>query len=70
MMDHYYASKIMDKEGYHIVHTQHCQNMPEIKDALYLGYFSNGSPAVYKAKKYFELVRNCNICIKNKTFDG
>ena len=63
-MDSYFVSKRMNAEGFHIIHKQSCPDMPELKDALYLCYFSNSAPAIQKVKNYFELVAGCAICSK------
>ena len=63
-MDEYYVSKLMDPEGYHIVHKQNCEKMPELTEVMFPGNFSNMAPAVSKAEKYFELVRECDICAR------
>ena len=66
-MDNYYVSKKMTVDGYHLVHKEDCPNLPEDKEYLYLGYFSNIKPAVEKAKNFFNLVTGCTKCSKPST---
>lgn len=64
-MDNYYVSKKVNNDGFHIVHKRDCPNIPKRKDSMYLGYFTNCTPAIQKAKTYFEPVCGCKECSKN-----
>lgn len=61
-MDHYYVNENAQSTGEHEVHKESCKYFPSIKNRKYLGYFSNCSDAVKKAKEYYEEVDGCREC--------
>ena len=62
-MDSYYVNKNPQTTGEHEVHKEGCKFMPEERNKLYLGYFSNCRDAVKKAKEIYTDSDGCYYCI-------
>lgn len=61
-MDYYYVNKNEQPTGEHEVHKDGCRFMPAPENRIYLGYFSDCSDAVKKAKEYYREVDGCYYC--------
>ena len=61
-MDFYYVNKNAQSNGDHEVHKLSCDYLPNSENRIYLGYFSNCTDAVKKAKDHFSQVNGCYYC--------
>ncbi|MBU0710656.1 hypothetical protein KJ762_12475 [bacterium] len=61
-MDHYYVNKNAQSNGDHEVHKESCDYLPSSENRIYLGYFSNCSEAVQKARESFDQSNGCYFC--------
>lgn len=61
-MAKYCVNKNADENGYHEVHRETCEHLPEFKNQQDLGYWSSCSEAVQKAKQYYSSVDGCFYC--------
>jgi len=60
-MKTYYVNK-NENDGYHEVHNDSCQHLPEVANRVHLGQFSNCHDAVKEAKKTYENSDGCYYC--------
>lgn len=58
----YYVNKNAQDNGDHEVHTAECNWLPEEKNRLYLGSFTNCHDAVKEAKKHYSQSNGCYYC--------
>ena len=58
----YYVNKNAQDNGDHEVHESGCDWLPLEENRLYLGLFDSCSPAVRKAKTYYEQSKGCAHC--------
>ena len=61
-MDIYYINKNNDGKGYNEVHTSNCNYLPEEKNRIYLGVFSDEIQAVNYAKAKGYNADGCYYC--------
>jgi len=61
-MDYYYVNKNAQSTGEHEVHNENCSYLPYSSNRKGLGYFSNCSDAIKKAKEYYSNVDGCSYC--------
>jgi len=61
-MDYYYVNKNAQPTGEHEVHKDSCRYLPDTNNRIGLGYFSNCSDALRKAKEYYSKVDGCYYC--------
>ena len=62
-MEHYYVNKNADHQGNHEVHIPSCGHFPNAENRVYVGYFSNCTDAVNKAKETYPTADGCKHCI-------
>ena len=58
----YYVNKNAQSNGDHEVHKSDCDRMPNPENKIYLGDFTTCTPAVRKAKEYYEQSNGCAHC--------
>lgn len=62
-MDRYCVNKHAQPNGDHEVHrVDHCNNLPNEENRLYLGYFDDCRAAVRKAKETYPQSNGCAFC--------
>jgi len=64
-MDNYYVNRNAQPTGEHEVHKSTCHRLPDSSNRIALGYFSNCTDAVEKAKQYYSNVDGCYYCCSN-----
>lgn len=58
----YYVNGNAQSNGDHEVHEFSCSYLPSEANRLYLGDFTNCTPAVAEARKYYVQVNGCYFC--------
>ncbi|HDR05657.1 MAG TPA: hypothetical protein ENN84_10505 [Candidatus Marinimicrobia bacterium] len=70
-MSAFYLNKVKDDNGFHIVHKDGCDLMPEPEELVYLGEFDVCMLAVAKAKGMgYRNVNGCSNCNKPCFYEG
>jgi hypothetical protein len=67
MYKYYYFNDHIDEHGYHEVHTEDCEYLPNAANRTYIGRFENCQEAIKAAKekypsKYFD---GCFFCCRS-----
>ena len=58
----YYVNRVAQPTGEHEVHNSNYKYLPEGKNRIYLGSFTNCNEVVKKAKEYYLDVDGCYFC--------
>jgi len=61
-MEEYFVNKNAQLNGDHEVHKKNCFYLPRETNRISLGFFSNCSQAVQKAKEIFPTADGCYSC--------
>lgn len=62
MAKKYYVSKQAQPDGYHEVHDEECQFLPQPNNREYLGIFASCYPAVVAARAKYDKADGCKFC--------
>jgi len=62
-MKKYYANIQVNYNIDHEAHIEGCSYLPQVENRIYLGQFTNCKEAITEAKKYFERVNGCQLCV-------
>ncbi|WP_200978923.1 hypothetical protein [Echinicola sp. 20G] len=66
MKNRFYVNSMAYSDGYHEVHHEKCQLLPNANQQLFLGYFENFNEAIGKSKRIYPLSMGCQFCCKKK----
>ncbi|PZW40462.1 hypothetical protein LX95_01525 [Mesonia algae] len=61
-MKTYYVNKNAQTNGDHEVHIESCSHLPNDKNLILLGKYSNCDSAVQKSKEYYNQTNGCYYC--------
>ena len=61
-IEKYIVNMKAQSTGEHEVHCESCSHLPDVKNRLELGLFSNCQKAIEKAETYYNNVDGCRWC--------